>query len=211
MLESVKGWIGNLVLTTGRILSVDAITEQFRVIRIETSAKASPGDKVQIDAGGFQLRTYSPFDIEASAFSVLALIHGDTPGSKWASGVTGGDKVGFLGPRSSGATKQKATVFGDETSIGVAKSLGVKAVIESTRVDETKEVTQRLGLDAHVVLRVPDETHLTEVTTQLREIGAPIVLTGRSTAIIEVRKRLRAHGFDPRAKAYWDPNRKGLD
>ena len=43
---------------------------------------------------------------------------------------------------------------------------------------------------------------------------APVCLTGRAQTIAAVRRRLKEDGLtarDTKVKAYWDPNRTGLD
>ena len=104
----------------------------FRLITLGGDALVdvawTPGDKIQIQLGGWVQRTYTPIDWDATLGRTrfLAYLHADGPGTQWARSLRIGDACVVFGPRRSialAAPPAPAIVFGDETSLGLAAAL----------------------------------------------------------------------------------------
>jgi len=195
-----------------------------------------PGDKVQVQLGGWAWRTYTPlvWDAARGETELLVYRHGDARGANWAGGIGRGDRCAFVGPRRSlelARVERSAVIVGDETSLAMAASLGhgrrvvagtyeVAYLFEVTDVRAAGLAIERLGL-THVTLieRRPDDAHMPELERALDDLratrpAATMVLSGRAAAIQTLTRALRRREV-PRArivsKAYWAPGKKGLD
>lgn len=88
----------------------------------------TPGDKIQIQLGGWTQRTYTPmgWDAEGGRTRILVYLHAGGPGAQWARALRKGDDCVVFGPRRSvRLTRPQSTVIvvGDETSLGLAAAL----------------------------------------------------------------------------------------
>ena len=105
--RAVLNVVGPRLLLSARIAEVHEASENFRFIDIESEAFKSmvlrPGEKVQINTGAWCLRTYTPLslDAEEGRLGILAYVHGQGPGSRWAAQARAGDPCQLLGPRPS--------------------------------------------------------------------------------------------------------------
>jgi NADPH-dependent ferric siderophore reductase len=209
-----------------RFARVDFASDALR------GASFSTGDKVQIAFDGGP-RTYTPFAFEPARgeMSILIHLHGDGPSTRWARSVRDGDRAHAFGPRKSLALATETgplVLFGDETSIGLARALresrstasGLSFVFEATDAGETQAILADLQLaNAEVVERVFGDEQLSEVEARLRALlardsGARLVLTGKAQSIQTLRKRLQAQPLahaGQLVKAYWSPGKRGLD
>jgi ferric-chelate reductase (NADPH) len=233
MTWTMEKWLSGVFLTQATVAEIEQLTEHFRLIALEGKGLCKPdfrpGDKLQIRVAPWKLRTYTPFDWDHNLgrIQVLAFVHAGGPGSAWAAALRPGERVEIFGPRTSiplSDLGDRAALFGDETSIGVARILRAirpraSAVLESSFPAESEAVLARLGVEnVTVVARAPDDSHLHAVRDQLlpaaREPGPPpLVLTGRAQSIQALRSL-----FDPpgrrsvaRSKAYWAVGKAGLD
>lgn len=106
-------------------------------------------------------RVYTPrrWDAAAGELDVDVLVHGEGPGSRWASGVQAGDAVVITGPSAGGAyhPDPAATWFvlaGDEAAVPAIATIldvlqpGVRAVVLAEVEDEREEqpLTSAAGL-----------------------------------------------------------------
>ena len=223
----------DLILTPTTVTEIQELTGRFRLIELEgeglRKGRFRPGDKLQIRVAPWKLRTYTPlhWDYTLGRTQLLAFVHAAGPGTTWATSLAVGTRVDVLGPRASiplSDLGDRAVLFGDETSVGVAAVLrasrpGAEALLESSFPGETEQVLASLGLDDAVVIpRTSGDAHLVEIRDRLRraarEPGPPaLVLTGRAQSIQAVRALL-----DPpsrrsvaRTKAYWAVGKAGLD
>jgi ferric-chelate reductase (NADPH) len=227
--------IGNRVLATGRIAEVNEVSQNFRLIDIEAEAfktlKLNPGEKVQINTGDWNLRTYTPLSInpEMGRLGILAYIHGNGPGSRWAANARAGDLCQFLGPRSSlklEVDERPLVLFGDETTIAVATNLKrrlrgrqpIKVVFEASTPEEVSAIVRDVGLeDATVVPKAMDgSVSIEALRTVVDAASKPchLILTGRAQSIQQVRGRLKSFGFPMgqiTTKVYWSEDSSGLD
>lgn len=216
------------------------VSPRFRRFRVASaSLRAKPcaaGDKLQVMVGEAGPRTFTPFapDREAGKFDFLAYVHGTSPAAAWAREAQPGLRFRAFGPRGSlplASLAGPVVMFGDETSLGAAKSLvdsrgagggvdGVKLVFECNDRGETELALAELGLrDAQLVPRAPDLAHIGSLEEQLRAAlaqrpDATLVLTGHAQAIQAVRRRLKSGQVpvrEQKVKAYWADGKKGLD
>ncbi|USQ95319.1 siderophore-interacting protein [Caulobacter sp. RL271] len=225
----------SLVMKRATVVVVEPLAPDFRLITLEGPALAgatwTPGQKIQIAMGSaFAARTYTPIAWESSQgrTQLLGYAHGDGPGSAWLRTLKAGVECDLFGPRPSldvAGLAGPVTVFGDETSMGLAHALSaqggactVSCVLEVGDVDHAKTVAARLGLkEAMLFERTPDDAHLKAVAAEFASraaAGAAFVLTGRAGAIQKLRQGMMHQGVPSgrvAAKAYWAPGKVGLD
>jgi NADPH-dependent ferric siderophore reductase len=213
------------VLRAAIVTRIEDINDRFRLLTVACQASWSPGDKVQFWLGGTQTRTYTPFGWDEGSVSFLVYRHGASPATRWVDGLSVDQTLYFLGPRGSVnlTSLDRAPVFvGDETSFALASSWPGDApayVFEVSDPVAADEALARLGLaGCALVARSPGDAHHGDLARHVvRELpgrpGAPLVLTGKAQSIKHVRRVLKDEGLAPavRVKAYWDPNRSGMD
>jgi ferric-chelate reductase (NADPH) len=222
---------------SARVVAIEDLNAMFRIVTLGGDAlrevQWTPGDKIQIQLGGWVQRTYTPLDWDPAKglTRILAYLHSDGPGTRWAREAHVGDDCVFFGPRRSIDLTQlqaPAILFGDETSFGLAAALKntgaanrrVDLLFEVSTPVESESVIERLGLgDVHMRACAQNDVHLTDIEERMRavlEARQPLqfVLTGKSTSIQRIRRWLRQHGGSSakfQNKAYWAPGKKGLD
>lgn len=216
-----------------RAVQVEQLGPAFRLVTLGGPALRgvawTPGDKLQIQLGGWVQRTYTPVDWDADLgrVRILAYLHGDGPGARWARTLRQGDACLLFGPRKSirlAWPEEPAVVFGDETSLGLAAALSGQApprmVFEVSALADTTPVIARLGLDrASLCARLDGGEHFNELDAHMAAAlrahpGAEIVLSGQAGSIQHMSRLLRQHGAQagPRhSKAYWAPGKTGMD
>lgn len=209
--------------------------DTFRLITLEGAVLRevswTPGDKLQVQLGGWTQRTYTPisWDRHSGSTTLLAYLHGDGPGSRWAAKAKVGDACTVFGPRKSIRLAKAGTVllFGDETSIGLAAALAsrgspgaVYALLEVEQTVPAAAIAQRLGLEnVALYARQPGEAHFAELETRLADLlalhqGAEVVLTGRASSIQRINRLLRLNAGPSEKchkKVYWADGKVGLD
>jgi NADPH-dependent ferric siderophore reductase len=234
--KAILSVLGGKMAAQARVEAVERVSEHFRLIDILSAGLKNwawqPGAKLQLDTGGWEMRTYTPISIDAAAerVRILAFGHGRGPASKWAMSVKAGDGTHIVGPRPSldlADPNGAATFFGDETSFAAAKTLqahlgsGVRSryVFEVNSREESQAVVERLELnDATLVEIRSDRSHLNDVVEMLQiAITATatrrLVLTGSGLSIQSIRTALRTAGLSDiqfQVAAYWAPNKVGL-
>lgn len=231
ILDQVADRAAKLLLRTGHVQSADDLNASFRRIEVDMGAVSwEPGAKVQFRTHGATFRTFTPFDWDGRTVSFLVHRHGGTgPAPAWADSLAPGAEVQAFGPRRSlHLTDLEAgpVLVGDETSFALAAAWAVHGtapaaanLFEVTATAEARPVLAHLGVEpTHLVERSDDDAHQPElVRLALDALGrhpdAPVVLTGKAQTIRAVRGAIKEAGLSPtaRVKAYWDPNRTGLD
>jgi ferric-chelate reductase (NADPH) len=235
--KTILNLIGDRLLTPARVSGVEKVSENFRILHLESALfeKESfrPGEKIQINTGDWDVRTYTPIALNphVGKLSILAFLHGQGPGSRWASTAKAGDCVQVLGPKPSLTLRDAEAIvfFGDETSFAVAstfkKHFGEAAsshfVFEVSSIAEAKMVGERIGLGSRSIFlaRQLDDSHLEKASEHLQEsLRAnplhPFVLTGNAKSILHLRNQMRARGLlakETKLKAYWAAGKMGLD
>jgi NADPH-dependent ferric siderophore reductase len=228
----VDRWIDRVLFTSAVVENVTDVAEGFRLIELEgpslTKKEGLPGDKIQVRASGFSMRTYTPvgWDAERGRTRLCAYVHGAGPGARWAGSVRRGDTCSFFGPRRSLSIAKLSgdiVLFGDETSLGVGASVrsfrpeGTRLVFEATAELPMRTALGALELDdVAIVQRRTDDDHLREASEEIARSATPnstVVLTGKAASIVRLRQRLRDARCPARilAKAYWAEGRTGLD
>jgi NADPH-dependent ferric siderophore reductase len=233
----VESMLQKLFTRQARVDSVEELNPKFRLITLSGDALKNvtwtPGDKVQVQLGGWVQRTYTPMDWvqEEGRTRILVYLHADSPGTRWARYLRVGDACTLVGPRKSLVLPQvhrPAVFFGDETTFGLARALrsttrkaeDVEFLFEVSTPCESLEALEHLGIaNAHHCVRGDDEGHLPELETRMLELlnshhPAQFVLAGRSIAIRRLSQALKQHGCYAsqfHTRAYWAPGKKGLD
>lgn len=219
-----------------RVLDIEDIGRAFRIITLGGEAlrkvEWTPGDKIQIQLGGWTQRTYTPmgWDAENGSTRILVYLHGDAPGTRWARALRVGDECAVFGPRKSVRLARPTStiiLFGDETSLGLAAALRdqmsaptVLGLFEVSSLADTAGVVERLDLNGTALCPiVADDGHFGELEARMSALlsehaSADIVLTGRAGAIQRMSRLLRQHGVASgrrASKAYWAPGKTGMD
>jgi ferric-chelate reductase (NADPH) len=230
--------VTKFLMRQARVAAVQHVSANFRLITLEGDelkrCSWAPGDKIQIKlAAGLITRTYTPisWDSENGVARILALIHGDTPGSQWAAKIKTGDTFALVGPRSSislNSLQRPSFLFGDETSFGLAVALQrtpdqfeqTSLLFEVSSVAESTEVLRQLGVpNANLVERLAHDQHLEQAEHLMHTIiGAHhcdhFVFSGKASSIQHLKGSLKTRGIPAstiQVKAYWAPGKKGLD
>lgn len=234
LLESA---VQKLFTRRAQIVMVEELNPTFRMITLGgdalKKAEWTPGDKIQIQLGGWVQRTYTPLDwdgVEGRA-RILVYLHGDGPGTRWAAGARAGDDCVLFGPRRSidlTRLRSPAILFGDETSFGLAAawkgvviaSGPVEMLFEISTSAESRSVIEQLGLgNVNTSVRAGDDAHLPSLDDRILVRPSSLrstqfVLTGKSTSIQRIRRLLRQRNVASsqfQSKAYWAPGKAGLD
>lgn len=88
-----------LFMRNARVLDIEDIGYAFRIVTLGGEALRkvawTPGDKLQIQLGGWVQRTYTPIEwgTENGRTRILAYLHGDGPGTQWARTLRKGGRV----------------------------------------------------------------------------------------------------------------------
>lgn len=223
-----------------RTLTVESVRERsphFRQLQLSgdwlRSTQCSAGDKLQIMIADAGPRTYTPFahDAAQGRLSLLAYVHGDTPGAAWMARAQVGQALRVFGPRGSlplGAGHGPVVFAGDETSFGAAVALHearaardpLVFVFECTDVVESELVLSEYGIVAfRLVARQPSGAHHGALAAAIRgalgeNAGSQLVLTGHAQTIQGVRAKLKQEHVayaGQKVKAYWADGKQGLD
>lgn len=233
MLESA---ILKLFTRSARVLEIEEIGDAFRIVTLGGEALRdadwTPGDKIQIQLGGWTQRTYTPmgWDAEGGRTRILVYLHAGGPGARWARTLRKGDDCVVFGPRRSvrlASPPSAVIVFGDETSLGLAAALAdqmaaptVVGLFEVSQPGDTAAALERLEIQgATLCPRLEDDGHFTELEARLAALlrahpEADIILSGRAGAIQRVGKLLKQENVAAgrrQSKAYWAPGKTGLD
>ncbi|NGZ85399.1 siderophore-interacting protein [Duganella sp. SAP-35] len=232
----LEGAMLKLFTRGAQVLGIEDIGGAFRLVTLEGEALRNvawtPGDKIQIQLGGWTQRTYTPmgWDADNGRTRILVHLHGDAPGTRWARALRVGDQCIVFGPRKSvrlSGPPSTVIVFGDETSLGLAAALShqlsaptVIGLFEVSSPADAARAAERLDLNGVALCaRLEDDRHFAELeqrmTALLREHpAAELVLTGRAGAIQHISRLLRQHGVASErrtSKAYWAPGKSGMD
>lgn len=228
------GWLGDRILREATVSEVEDLGASYRRISLVgpslREATCEPGDKVQIFLPEVGARTYTPFafDRELGRIDLLVYLHGTGPGAQWARSITPSAVVRLIGPRSSLPLPQMdepVALFGDETSLAVARSLfdiraaGGHAVVR-IEVDSraaAQLACEAIGLPAEILVeRTPSASHLDRIARELADAvkeGGSLALSGNAHSVQLLRRQLRGLGVERRqnVKAYWAEGKRGLD
>ncbi len=218
------------LMRPARVAAVETLSPHFRLVDLEGEALKdvawTAGQKIQVAMGsGLSARTYTPmsWDTGRGGTRLLAFMHGDGPGSRWAGALRQGDGCHFFGPRRSldlAGLASPLVLFGDETSFGLAAALGAGPthLFEASDIAAARTVLAAVGLErATVIERTADDAHLAAAETEMSRLvasGAQFVLTGKASSIQRMMRCLKAAGVASpriRSKAYWAPGKTGLD
>lgn len=207
---------------------------RFRYVRLRSPQLVTvdwiPGQQVRVDCGPATalmplLRTYSVWDHQEDWIDLYCLVHGDTPGSRWAAGAQVGDTVLISKPKGDFGTRTAGfhLFVGDETAAAafgpmiraLPTSTPAVAIVETAEGDELplpREVTWLTRLTPEAV----DPAVLTEAIAKADLPGEGVAyLAGEARTIRAVRSVLvDDHGWSRRSivtKPFWTPGRRGME
>lgn len=225
-----------LFTRNAQVLDIEDIGSAFCIITLGGDALRNvawtPGDKIQIQLGGWVQRTYTPIDWDAGngRTRILVYLHSGGPGVQWARTLRKGDTCIVFGSRKSIDLTElafSAVLFGDETSFGLAAALlgtvqpaNTNLFLEVSSLAESQPAIARFGFEnAQLGVRAANDAQLTELEEKMLTVlqaqpAANIVLSGNASSIQHMRKLLKRLGIGSnrfQAKAYWAPGKAGLD
>jgi NADPH-dependent ferric siderophore reductase len=236
-------WMGNVVETVFKRFIHDVTVTEVEYIHANLKRVTFTGDFSTVDfkltqAVAFRVddihyRNYTPnfFDSEAGICSVCFFLHGNGPGSAFASRLNVGDKLKMMGPRGKSLYDEGSKYhffFGDETSLGLFNSL--KNAIHANQQEYLGVLTlhpdlfalpDKLDLMLDVVPKdkaMPYEhsaAYVSGLHGKLWEVwqAGIFYLTGNAHAIKGIRKILLNKGVPSRnirAQAFWAEGKEGL-
>ena len=212
-------WLGDRLMAVAEVVEATTAGAFVHVV-VRSSAVPGAGDKIQVFFPEIGTRTYSPFGCTGGRFELAAFLHDRGPSSAWARALAPGRQLRFVGPSGSIALTSIAgpiALFGDETSVGVARSLhdirrgDARVILEVGARATVEPALERLGLQAELVERGGD--HLAKIARDLAAAGGTLVLTGHAKSIQDLRGRLKQLGSKQpqRVKSYWAEGKTGLD
>jgi ferric-chelate reductase (NADPH) len=215
-----------------KVVAIDDINPAFRILTLAGESLRgvawTPGDKIQVQLGGWVQRTYTPleWDADGGRTRILVCLHAGGPGAQWARSARAGDSTVLFGPRKSitlPSSPAPTIVFGDETSLGLAAAFthhgaapAVHVILEVAELASTLPVLTRLGIGgAQLCVRRGHDAHVPSLSASLvallvLDARADLVLTGRAATISRLVRDLQ-HSGRRHTKAYWANGKAGLD
>lgn len=233
----VESAMRKIFMRSATIVEVADVGDAFRLITVDgdalRDASWTPGDKIQVQLGGWVQRTYTPidWDSEEGLVRILVFLHANGPGTQWASSARAGDECIVFGPRKSIDLTRFGSalvvLFGDETSIGLALALrkflqpeSLYLFLEVSSLAESQAVIAHFGLEqATLREHAENDLQLLELQEKMLSVlqatpASHCVLTGKASSIQQIQKRLKKTHDKPKrfqTKAYWAAGKKGLD
>jgi NADPH-dependent ferric siderophore reductase len=233
LLESA---VHKLFMRSGQVTGVADVGAAFRMVTLGgeglREVNWTPGDKVQIQLGGWVQRTFTPVDWDAAAgrMRILISLHAGGPGTQWARAVCEGDACTVFGPRKSidlTRLPTSAILFGDETSFGLAAALvgavkptATQLLFEVSSLAQAQPALAQFGLEnAHLSVRDANDAHWITLEERMlvalqAQPAANIVLSGKASSIQRMSKLLKRSKIASsrcQVKAYWATGKTGLD
>lgn len=213
------------------VVAAEDVGGGFRLVVLGGVGKVgwAVGQKVQLRAGGFDFRTYTPLAWTGDEVSLLVALDATGPGTALVRSLAPGAVVSAMGPSRAVDLAKVTTAplfVGDETSIALGAAWEAAGPVPAAghlyEVGDPAAVApvcERFGVPGpSLVARRDDDAHLAdlaaEVADQVRAApDAVVVLTGKAQTIRAVRGALKDAGLAPavKVKAHWDPRRSGLD
>lgn len=233
----IESAVLKLFTRNAKIVGIEDIGRRFRLITLGGDALRdvhwTPGDKVQVQLGGWVQRTYTPmeWDAERGRTRIVAYMHGDAPGANWARALRKGEDCIVFGPRKSIDLTRlalcDAVMFGDETSFGLARARLNIARLEETHlffevasVPESTAVLAKLDLTGSIVHeRAGNDAQQLLLEEKMQAVlqakpDARVVLSGKASSVQHMRQLLKRLGIGSnrfQTKAYWASGKTGLD
>lgn len=180
------------------------------------NAQFVPGQEVELRVGGGAFRHYTPARWNAQgAFELIIHLHGQGPGSAWATSARRGDSVVVLGP--GGPTRLRdgdwQLWLGDPTALGLFVALAAKWAkpIFGGIACNNGSYPKAVGVNLPVLY--PDGLMDAAASVPLPKGRGQAVLAGRGDHVALARKILIQRGFpsrDIQTRAFWTPGRAGL-
>lgn len=212
-------WLGDRLMREADVVDATTVGAFVHVIA-RSAAVPGAGDKIQVFFPEVGTRTYSPFGCVGGRFELAVFLHDRGPSAAWARALAPGRQLRFIGPSSSVGLASIAgpiALFGDETSVGLARSLhdlrrgDARILLEVGARAAVEPAIAKLGLNAELVERRGD--HLATIARDLAAAGGTLVLTGNARSIQDLRDRLKRLGSTQpqRVKSYWAEGKTGLD
>lgn len=224
--------LGPLILSKSKIVSNEQLSPHFHLLTIQGRTLKKewiPGQKIQIQLKGDEMRSYTPcsWDSKAGVMQTLVYMHGKGPGALWARDAKAQNKVTVLGPKKSLKLEEvgkRVIFFGDETTFGLAHAIKKNVpdikfnfFMEAGDTDESSSILKRFDLEDALLVSLGQLDLIAGQMSKLFEEdnSIKIVLSGKQQSIVALREKLYSLNI-PKAsigtKVYWgwkdDPNGK---
>ncbi|QEH43016.1 siderophore-interacting protein [Chitinophaga sp. XS-30] len=238
----VPKWMGDVMenllaskLLHLRVTDTTPLSTAVRLVRFTgdlRGASNEAGYAMAFRVNGTEFRNYTPslFLPEKGICEVIFHLHGNGPGSEYASKLTVGDTLKVSLPRGRKLYRENPYhfFFGDETTLGVYKGLQREVTRQGGLCTGILELDAAnaflpgdMGLTTDIVDKgKPDKAdHLGELLDKnLGASGMPAdaflyYLMGNARSIQSFRNILKARGVQNRnirTQAYWAPGKRGL-
>lgn len=235
-------WIGDFMESSFvnkfcnvRVTHTEYLHSNIKKIRFEgdfSDINFREGQAIIFRINDNEFRNYTPsfFDAEAGVCEVLFHLHGNGPGSNFIHALQAGESLSMGMPRGFRILRQTSKYhffFGDETTIGLFKSLKDAIDVEEQNYigvleldQDLEEVPEKLGLMLDVVEKSPSHAatairflnELDENLWNLWKTGS-FYLMGNARSIQNFRKALRVRGIANAqivTQPFWAEGRAGL-
>ena len=86
--KAILGTVGELFFSSASVVMAESLNTSFRFIKLQSESfkgiNLMPGEKIQINVGDWNVRTYTPISIDAKTglMQILVYLHGQSPGVK---------------------------------------------------------------------------------------------------------------------------------
>ena len=247
-MPTVPKWLGNVMenvfsgsFTDVTVTATEYLTDTLKLVSfsspdIITNTKMifTPGQKIEFRVSDTDYRHYTPatFNKTKGSLDVLFYLHDKGPGSQWASQLTIGMQLKMIGPGGKMQYRPSADihiVFGDETSLGIFKSIRDHAVAAQQQCycfaellpahTHWPDLIQLSDLSASTLEPASRAQHAIQQFTALAS-GLPyrpdqyaFYLTGNARSIQSFRNGLLPMGFkrsQVQTDPYWTEGKRGL-
>lgn len=212
-----------------RVMEIVDLAPMLRRVRLEGSALQGvaflPGHEIEVRVSERAFRHYTPssFDTARGALEIVFYLHGQGPGSSWASALSLGQQVNVLGPGGSLRLQEarRHVFLGDETALGafvcMARSARGEIVgaIEVDRGNEGWPNAAGLALPAVARVGLRGDALLEWLRAHMPSVESDVCfyLVGHAASIVRLRAALLDGGWSRRSvrtKPYWADGKRGL-
>lgn len=213
------------------VIAVSDISDKLRQVSLKGDFKKinfTPGGVVEFRVNNTDYRHYtlSYFNQDENSCAIIFYLHGKGSGSQWANELKVGDKLKMIGVGDKmkyNAQYKQHFVFGDETSIGLAKCMykeskekgqSFSALIELDKTNKKWEEHFPMFTILESYFDKPAHQSIEYLKDAQIDIAQTcFYLTGRAKSIQQMKRFLKEIGVNKKQMQlypYWAEGKKGL-